>query len=101
MAEAKTGRHVLKPEQSKKYIEHLGKTAKDAKCQWCGENQWKPSDHYVVPLILTPAGEATLNNVPLIPLMLNTCLKCGNTMFFNAVVAQVFEEGDADANPKT
>ena len=99
MVEAKTGRHVLSRELSEKYIRHLHATTSEERvnCQWCGENQWKPSDHYVVPLIFTPAGEATLNNVPLIPLMLNTCLNCGNTLFFNAVVAGVFKEGGSDA----
>ena len=85
-------RWVISSELKDKYVKHLGETAKDAICPWCGENQWKPSDHYVAPLILTPFWEATLNNVPLIPLMLSTCLNCGNTMFFNGVVAKVFEE---------
>ncbi len=97
--EPEIGRHVLSPEQRDAYVKHLHKTVADVSCQWCGKNKWIPSDHYVVPLILTPQGEATLNNVPLIPLMLNTCGNCGNTLFFNAVIAGVFgEEGAANAS---
>lgn len=88
-------KYELSEEQHKRYVHHLWETTSEERvnCQWCGKNEWIPSKHYIAPWILTPAGEVTLDNVPLIPLLLHTCGNCGNTLFFNAVVAGVFKGG--------
>ena len=88
--------YVMTKEQREQYVKHLHKKtdADHVDCQWCGKNEWIPSNHFVAPWICTPKGEVTLNNAPLIPMHLFTCGNCGYTMHFNAIISGAFEKKD-------
>lgn len=90
---ANEGRLQLSEGQKEKFVKHLHTKVSDVDCQWCGKNEWMPSQHAVAPLVVGSEGGLNLGRGPLIPWVFITCGNCGNTMFFNAVVMGVYPGG--------
>lgn len=74
---------TLKPAEFDKLKAHVDKTWTSSRCPMCDANDWGVSGTVHLPLQdMAPCC---------VPLVVQTCLTCGNTVFINMVVAGLCE----------
>ena len=84
-----TGAASVDPRGLVRWIEKHWKG--EGRCPVCAENdRWQPGDHVVELRRFRPG--ATTPGRPVQPLVTVTCMNCGNTLFFSAVVLGLVPE---------
>ena len=78
----------------KKFIEHLNKKWGKRSCPMCGANSWNISEK-TYELREFKEGPLVVGG-SIVPIILVTCTNCGNSVFVNAIVANIVkpEKGD-------
>lgn len=79
----------LSQEARRMAIEWLDKQAPELKCECCQNKRWILADEFVTPRIITGSGDALIAG-PQYPSIMIICKNCGNTKYFNAMIAGVF-----------
>jgi len=79
----------LTPEQRNRVVEKLRQFQGVEVCSYCQSNEWNISDS-IFELREFHGGSITFGGgiYPVVPM---TCAKCGNTLFFNAIMLGVIE----------
>lgn len=80
------------PEWKAKFVEFINAKVKEAgRCPECKELAITVADQIVSPIRLE-GGNFQLGG-PIYPQIMLVCTNCGNTRYFNAVIAKAFEGG--------
>lgn len=84
---------TLKPAEFDKLKAHVDKTWTSSRCPMCDANDWGVSGTVHLPLQDMAPRSLTQMLMPTncVPLVVQTCLTCGNTVFINMVVAGLCE----------
>ncbi len=84
----KTSETALSKEDKTKFVSWLNerRPSDELVCTVCGKTDWILGDHLVAPPVTTIGGGVYIGG-PAYPNFLLVCTSCGNTHFFNAVVA--------------
>jgi hypothetical protein len=65
------------------------RAAPDLICPVCRTNKWEVADHLIQAHVFIQGGAALNVGTPIYPYFQLCCVKCANTLFFNAVDAGI------------
>lgn len=75
---------------SNKLISHLKLKWQGRPCQMCGTGDWTVSDS-IFELREYNLGNLVIGGGPIVPVVPITCDNCGNTLFINAIKAELID----------
>jgi hypothetical protein len=76
-----------------KLLAHFGKTWRNRACHLCGGARWDLQGHLTFVLSDKPGEQQLIMGGPGLPCVAAICQQCGNTMFFNLVIAGAVQGG--------
>lgn len=82
-------------EKQKKAIEWLNKYWVRRECEICRNSNWSVADFFATPL---RCGKDIEIGGRILPQLVVTCTKCGNTKYFNAIVMGLFPQDTGGEN---
>ncbi len=85
------GRMIIFKLNSHKFEQHLNSEWCNRKCPMCDSAEWSYDDAIFTPAIINENKGMAVGG-KMLPLVEVTCMKCGNTLFINGLVAGAIDD---------
>lgn len=81
------GKEYFDDKKKALFLKHLNEKWKNKICECCGQTSWNVPEDLVMPMLFIGGG-ITIGGVQY-PQGMAVCTNCGNTKYFNAIIAGI------------